>query len=91
MVDEEGVYHQIVVHMGKPRRDEGDPYICPFQIEGLGRDQVLYGAGVDEFLALILAIRMMAVTLEYIVSTSNGKLQWEFGDDLDLDLVPRHV
>ena len=43
----------VSVVMGKPQRfpDGNDDYFCPFQITGIGSEQVSYGAGVDAFQA----------------------------------------
>ncbi len=77
---------KIIVRLGKPRIfPEGNPdYFCPFQILGLGEDEVRCVAGVDAFQAIQLVLIGIAAELHFHFRRKFGEaLYWfEKGDNL---------
>jgi hypothetical protein len=74
----------VVVRLGKPRPyPDGDGYLCPFEIIGLGEPKIKYGAGVDAFQSLQLALRTISVLLQFYRRQLSAELCWiKQGDDL---------
>lgn len=71
----------IQVIAGKPRRaDDSNGWYCPFQIVGIGGEEIKYAAGVDAMQALQLVMVIIGATLEYYNQQSGGGLRWE-GDE----------
>jgi hypothetical protein len=77
---------KIVVRLGKPQVfTEGNPdYFCPFQILGLGGNEVRFAAGVDPFQALQLVLIKIAIDLHIGYRRKFGQaFYWlEKGDNL---------
>ena len=91
---------KVTVTIGKPRkfRNESD-YYCPFQIMGIGDEQVRYSGGVDTVQALQLALEQIGTRLYSSEEARTGKLSWDGGStkgdlgfpvpDVIRDLVPK--
>ncbi|MFL6621613.1 MAG: DUF6968 family protein [Sulfurifustis sp.] len=71
--------------MGKPEPfDDGINHYCPYQVIGIGRDDVRYAGGVDGVQALQLALKMIGADLYTSQEAQAGKLSWGGGKNLDL-------
>ena len=88
---------KITIRLGTPARfPDGNDYYCPYQVLGLGRDRVFYGAGVDSMQALIHALHNMGADLYTSNEAKAGQLTW-FDDrnlgvpvaDTIAELVPK--
>ena len=88
----------INVIIGIPQRfpDGPDDYFCPFQIIGMGDEQVRYGAGVDAVQAVWLTLQMIGARLYTSPEAKSGALTWLGQSDLGFpvpdsisDLLPR--
>jgi hypothetical protein len=68
----------VCVMMGMPQRfpDGNDDYFCPFQITGMGSEQVSYGAGVDAFQAVWLTLQTIGALLYTSSDYKTGTLSW---------------
>jgi hypothetical protein len=77
---------KITVLLGKPQMfpEGSDDYFCPFQVLGLGGDEVSYAAGVDAFQAIQLALVGVAAHLHFLYRRRLGDgFYWlEKGDNL---------
>jgi len=76
---------KVTIRLGKPQVfPDGYPdYFCPFQILGLGEDEVRCAAGVDAFQALQLVQKMIAADLHWYDKRFGQGFYWlEKGDDL---------
>jgi hypothetical protein len=89
----------IEVRLGRPEKfSDSDDYYCRYQIMGLGRDRVFYGAGVDQMQALVLALQNIGAELYTSNEARAGQLTW-FGElnlgfpvaDTIADLVPKRA
>lgn len=70
---------EIIVKIGKPRREKGGNWACPFHLSGLGFRQIEYGHGIDAIQSLLMAIDGIRVRLE-----QSGKLLvWAGGESGD--------
>ena len=68
---------KVTVRLGTPTRfPDGNDYYCPYQVLGLGRDRVFYGAGVDSLQALILALHNIGAELYTSNEAKTGQLTW---------------
>jgi hypothetical protein len=69
---------KVQVLIGKPVAfpDSGG-YYCPFQIVGVGAEQIKYAAGVDAIQSLQLVMLMLGATLQFLNEGLNGTLRWE--------------
>jgi hypothetical protein len=77
----------IVVKMGKPQPLSdalGDDHYCPFQITGIGSEQVKYAAGVDAFQSIELAFKIIGAELAALNRDHGGQLRWDGGEHGDL-------
>jgi hypothetical protein len=55
---------KVVITIGAPQEfPEGGSFFCPYQILGIGRDNVRYAGGVDAVQALELALQMIGTDL----------------------------
>jgi hypothetical protein len=74
----------VVVIMGMPQRfsDGNDDYFCPYQITGIGSEQVHYGAGVDPFQAVWLTMQKIGAWLYACSDYKGGRLSWLGQSDL---------
>ena len=92
-----GTKRRVLVRFGRPKRfPDGQDYYCPYQIVGLGRDRVFYGAGVDSLQALVHALHNIGADLYTSNEAKAGQLTWlddrNFGipvSETIADLVPK--
>lgn len=75
----------IKIFLGKPNvLPDGGGYYCPFQIVGVGAEDIKYAAGVDPIQSLQLAMVMIGATLQFLNEGLDGELRWEGGGEGDL-------
>jgi hypothetical protein len=93
---------EVTVAIGKPRKfRNGIDYYCPFQILGMGDDQVRYCGGVDAVQALQLALENIGTRLYSSKDAKTGTLSWDAGrtkgdfgfpvPNVIRDLLPRGI
>ena len=76
---------EVVVRLGKPQRTPGEPdFYCPYQILGLGSEDVHGICGVDAFQALQLTIEFIGLELERLSRLAGVRLCWEGDDSVSL-------
>ena len=66
----------VTVRIGVPQED-GRDYFCPYQIIGIGKEDVSYAMGVDALQALQLTLKKIGVTLYASNQARSGSLKWE--------------
>lgn len=75
---------EVVVRIGQPVRspkpEPGDPWLCPYEIVGLGRHQLSTAAGEDSVQAMVLALRGIELTLQSRAKRAGGTIDW-LGED----------
>ena len=72
------------VVVGKPRPfTDSESYYCPFQIVGVGGEEIKYAAGIDALQSLQLVMVMIGATLEYLNKQLDERLRWAGGSDGD--------
>lgn len=68
----------VKVLIGKPEPlAEKAGYYCPFQIIGIGAEDIKYAVGVDAVQALQLVMIMIGATLDFRDKEAGGILRWE--------------
>ena len=68
---------KVEVRIGKPRLfEDSESYYCPFQIVGVGEEEIKYSAGIDAIQSLQLVMVMIGATLEYFNGELDGRLHW---------------
>jgi len=76
----------VVLRFGRPiyppSPEEGDPWWCPLQIEGLGSEEIKPIAGYDSLQALLLALRFVRDYLPAEAARAGGRVYW-ITDDMD--------
>lgn len=73
----QGDITDVSILLGTPQNsDEFGAVIMPFQIVGLGRERVKFGAGTDGIQAFLLTLRMIRTDLEFLQDQLNGRLIW---------------
>ena len=83
--DKEGVKRTLVVLIGKPRASQdSDSHYCPFQISGLGSEEIKYAVGIDSVQALQLVMVMIGANLRFLEQELGGGVNWEGSDKGDL-------
>jgi hypothetical protein len=80
----------ITVLMGIPQKfgtDQGQYYVCPMQIRGLGDERVIGAQGVDAFQALQLGMQRIGIELYVKLNPKcDGRLRWNGETDLSFPL-----
>lgn len=66
----------VIVKIGKPRKQKQGDWECPYHINGIGTQKVMYGHGIDSVQALVMALEGVRTTLE----KSTKKLSWAGGE-----------
>lgn len=76
---------KIVVRVGKPVpfADSSD-YFAPFQIEGIGSENVLCAGGVDGVQALQDVMKVIGAQLQALNQQCGNRLRWDAGSGGDL-------
>ena len=76
---------KIQVSVGKPQSfaDAGG-YYCPFQIIGVGGEEIKYAAGVDAMQSLQLVMVIIGATLQHLNGEAGARLRWEGSGEGDL-------
>jgi hypothetical protein len=74
-----GARKVVTVRLGKPRKDPRGDWICPYQVNGLGRNGVQEAHGVDALQALQLALEGIRTALD----RSGKSLSWTGGEPGD--------
>lgn len=75
----------LLVLIGKPQPSpDSGGYYCPFQISGVGSEEIKYAAGVDSVQALQLVMVMIGATLRFLKEELGGNLNWEGSGDGEL-------
>ena len=68
--------HPVEVLIGLPFESvAGSEWSCPWQIVGLGNEEIRTGHGIDAFQALQIAMKMIGVNL-YVRSDKGSRLRW---------------
>ena len=68
---------KVTVAIGMPQEfPEGHDFYCPYQILGMGRENVRYGAGVDPVQALILTLQIIGTDLYTSDAFKAGRLRY---------------
>lgn len=76
---------KITVKIGKPVPfPDGSNYYCPYQIVGLGKEKIHFGAGIDAVQALLLALHNIGAELYTSKEARARTLGWEGGGIGDL-------
>ena len=85
IVEERETERKIQVTIGKPQAfpDSGG-YYCPFQITGIGGEEIKYAAGVDAMQSLQLVMIIIGATLQFFNGETGNRLHWEGGSEGDL-------
>jgi Domain of unknown function (DUF6968) len=77
-IDGSSLTSKVRVLIGKPEEfPEGPGYYCPFQISGVGPEDIKYAVGIDSVQALQLVMVMIGATLEFYNQELGGVLRWE--------------
>lgn len=75
----------VVVRLGAPQEYPGkEGWYCPWQILGVGTEDVKEAAGVDAFQALQLVMEMIGVTLYSQVELGGVEMSWLNSSTRDL-------
>ncbi|MBM9502133.1 hypothetical protein JWG44_17890 [Leptospira sp. 201903071] len=80
---------KVIVKIGKPKpsEDKKMDWYCPFQIQGLGLDEIKVSFGIDSIQALQLAMEMIGSILRLHYQRINpGKLTWLNEENLGFPL-----
>jgi hypothetical protein len=75
--------YAVTVTIGKSvQYPTGNPdYYCPFQITGIGRENIRYTSGVDAIQALHGALQVIGTYLYTSSEYKSGSLRWFVGDE----------
>jgi hypothetical protein len=80
----DGAKHAVVVRIGRPYPiDDGQNYVCPFEIDGINATSLKKSMGVDSIQALWLALNLIGASLYASAEYKMGRLRW-FEDQDDL-------
>jgi hypothetical protein len=81
LIDEQGINSKVQVLIGAPRCfPDSTDYYCPFQIVGLGDEEIRYAGGVDGIQALQLVMPMIGAILRFRSENVAITLRWEAGN-----------
>lgn len=80
-----GDNREIVIRLGMPRRfPESTDYYVPFQVAGIGSENVLGAAGIDAFQAIQQVMLVIGAKLRAVNEQYGGRLRWEGDESGDL-------
>lgn len=75
-----GKERPVLLQVGRPVRSpkssRRDPWWCPIELEGLGKDQHFAIAGQDALQALVLALQFVEAVLPHDARELGGRLYW---------------
>ena len=81
----------ITIRIGKPEiYPELTHYYCPYQIVGIGKEDIRYANGVDSVQALLLALSKIGIELYTSNEATNGQMKWIGEPDLGFP-VPESI
>jgi hypothetical protein len=77
---------KIAIRIGKPQRSlDRRSYFCPYEILGLGDDQLRRApGGLDSVHAIQLVLQKIGIDLYVLNDAHEGALRWDAGDNGDL-------
>ena len=77
---------EIIVKIGKPVElaDSPGDFYCPFQVIGIGSEEIRYAVGGDAVQALQLVMVMIGAYLSWLNRECGGKLRWDGGKEGEL-------
>lgn len=85
LADKHDARKTLRVLIGKPQPTlESGGYYCPFQISGVGSEEIKYAAGIDAVQALQLVMVMIGATLRFLNEDLGGNLTWEGSSEGEL-------
>jgi len=70
---------QLLIGLPQNFPDSAD-YYCPYQLKGIGSEEIKFAGGTDSLQALQLCLKMISSELDYFKKESNCKITWEFGE-----------
>jgi hypothetical protein len=74
---------RVTVRLGKPYpANEGAEYRCPYQIVGYGKEVNRYGAGIDAFQSVRVALHMIGAEVARLNMNAATRLKWPEGSHL---------
>lgn len=72
---------KVVIIIGKPEKfPDYEDYYCPYQIVGIGNENIRYAGGIDGVQALLLALNMIGADLYTSNEFKAGILSWKSGE-----------
>jgi hypothetical protein len=80
--------------MGRPiqeKDDRDEPWVCPFQVIGMGKSQLEYAFGIDAFQAIQLAFVWFEGVLPHMARELGGHLEFLEEDDIGFGLILRRA
>lgn len=81
LIDERGTNSKVQVRIGAPSCfPDSTDYYCPFQIVGLGDEEIRFAAGVDAIQAVQLVMSMIGAILRFRSENVASTLRWEAGN-----------
>ena len=82
LVPERSPGEKVIVRLGKPHPAHGGAeYQCPYQIIGFGREVSRYGAGIDAFQSIRVALFLIRAEIIRLNMDATTRLQWPEGVD----------
>jgi hypothetical protein len=79
-LDESNQKRTVTVYVGKPLiAPDASEYQCPFQLIGLGNEQIQLARGHDSVQALQSALILVAASLNHLNDRLGPKLVWDGG------------
>lgn len=77
------------IRIGRPKlAPENDCWFCSYELVGPSTSRRGRSGGVDAMQALILALNMLAVDVEFSEESEQGRLSWLESKDVGLPLPP---
>ena len=80
----DGAAQPVLVRIGRPVKEKGGPWFCPYLIEASSFHRQFRIVGEDSMQALILAQKTVAVELEVLARDNGGSFTWFGSSDLGM-------
>lgn len=81
LVSADGTTSPVVINIGKPRQfPDSTDFFTPYQVCGVGKEEVWYAGGVDAVQSLQLVMGMIGAELMALKTSAGIELRWA-GDD----------